>query len=112
LRDRDGHVFREQKTFLISSHPPILRIRMDHTQVRAGTRLALHVEASETTRTITAQLYGAETLFLRWNEAEKSNTGVLNIPANLPAGRYSIHITAEDIAHNVSHQEAPLEIVP
>lgn len=112
LRDREGHVFREQKTFLISSHPPILRVRMDNTRVHAGDRLALHVEASQSTRTITAKLYGAEVLSLRWNEADRSNTGVLNIPATLPPGRYSIHITAEDIAHNVSYQEAPLEILP
>lgn len=112
LRDHDGHVFREQKTFLISSHPPIVRVRMDRKQVHAGESLALHVEASQSTRTITAQLYGAEPLFLRWNESDKSNTGVLNIPPTLPPGRYSIHITAEDIAHNISHQEAPLEILP
>ena len=112
LRDREGHVFREEKTFLISSHPPVIRVRMDRKQVHAGEWLALHVEASQSTRTITAQLYGAETLSLRWNESDKSNTGVLNIPATLQPGRYSIHITAEDVAHNVSHLEAPLEILP
>jgi hypothetical protein len=37
---------------------------------------------------------------------------MLVIPTNLPAGRYSIHVTAEDIAHNVSHQEVPIEVVP
>ena len=112
LRDRDGRVFREQKTFLISSRPPIVRVRMDRKQVHAGETLSLYVEASQSTRTITAQLYGAEPLFLRWSESDKSNTGVLNIPPGLPPGRYSIHITAEDIAHNVSHQESPLEILP
>lgn len=112
LRDREGRVFREQKTFLISSHPPILRVHLDRAQVHAGDRLAVHVEASQTTRTISAQLYGAGALFLHWNETDKSNTGVLVIPATLPPGRYSIHITAEDIAHNVSRQEAPVEILP
>lgn len=112
LRDRDGHVFREQKTFVISSHPPIVRVRLDSTRVRPGAKITLHVEASQTTRTITAQLYGADPLSLHWAETDKANTGVLSVPANLPPGRYSIHVTAEDIAHNISRQEAPLEIVP
>ncbi|MGA8028050.1 MAG: VIT and VWA domain-containing protein [Bryobacteraceae bacterium] len=112
LRDREDHVFREQKTFVISSHPPIVRIHLDSPRVRAGGRLALRVEASQTTRSITAQLYGAEPLFLHWTEADKANTGILAVPSTLPPGRYSIHVTAEDIAHNVSHQEVPLEVLP
>ncbi len=112
LRDRKGHVYREEKSFLISSHPPLVRVHLDATRVRPGDRVALHVQASGTTRTITAQLYGAEPLFLRWDEVQKSNTGMLIVPASLPAGRYSIHVTAEDIAHNVSHEEVPLEVVP
>ena len=108
LRDDAGHVYREQKTFVISSQPPVLRVRLDEGRVHAGERVTLHVQASQTTRTITAQLYGAEPLRLRWNEADKSNTGVLAIPPNLPAGRYSIHVTAEDIAHNVSQRRRQL----
>ncbi|MBV9267093.1 MAG: VWA domain-containing protein [Acidobacteriaceae bacterium] len=112
LRDRDGHVYREHKTFLISSHAPIVRVTADSTRVHAGNSVLLHVQASATTRIITAQLYGAPPLSLRWSESEKANTGWLSIPANLPAGRYSVHVTAEDIAHNVSHQEMPLEVLP
>ncbi len=112
LRDREGHVFREAKTFLISSHPPLVRVHLDAERIHAGGRLAVRVQASATTRSIAVRLYGAEPLFLRWNEAEKSNAGVLQIPGSLPAGRYSVHVTAEDIAHNVSHQEVPLEVLP
>lgn len=112
LRDREGHVFREQKTFVISSHPPIMRVHLDSPRIRAGGRIALRVEASQTTRTITAQLFGAEPLSLHWAETDKANTGILAVPSKLPPGRYSIHVTAEDIAHNISHQEVPLEVVP
>ena len=112
LRDRDGHVYREQKTFVISSHPPAIRVQLGATRVRGGDKLSLRVQASETTRTITAQLYGVEPLSLHWTEREKANTGTLAIPTGLPAGRYSVHVTAEDIAHNVSHQEVPIEILP
>ena len=112
LRDREGHVYREQKTFVISSHPPVVRVHLNSARVHAGEQLTLNVQASQTTRTLTAQLYGASPLYLKWNDSKKSNTGVLTVPASLPAGRYSIHVTAEDIAHNVSHQEVPIEILP
>jgi Ca-activated chloride channel family protein len=72
----------------------------------------LEVRASQSTRTITAWLYGAEPVPIRWSPADRTNTGALIVPATLPAGRYSIHVTAEDMAHNVSHQEVPLEVVP
>ena len=112
LRDRQGRVYREEKTFLISSHPPIVRVNAGSGKVHAGDQLKLRVQASGTTRTITARLYGVEPLTLHWDESQKANTGVLSIPANLPPGRYGIHVTAEDIAHNVSHQEVPLEVLP
>jgi Ca-activated chloride channel family protein len=112
LRDQDGHVFREQKSFVISSQAPVVRVHLDSNRVPAGAALALRVQASQTTRSIAVRLYGADPLFLHWNAAEKSNTGIFNVPANLPAGRYSLHVTAEDFAHNVSHQEVPIEVLP
>jgi Ca-activated chloride channel homolog len=112
LRDRNGHVFREQKTFLIASHPPALRVQLASSRVRAGDRLTLHAQASQTTRTLTAQLYGAAPVYLKWDATKKSNTAVLTVPASLPAGRYSLHFSAEDSAHNVSHQEVALEVLP
>ena len=33
-----------------------------------------------------------------------------SVPADLPPGKYTIHVTAEDIAHNVGTQEVSLEI--
>jgi len=112
LRDRLGHVYREQKAFTISSQTPLVQVRLDSERVRAGQRVGLQVRASQTTRRITARLYGAAPVSLRWDENSKANTGMLDVPSSLPAGRYSIHVTAEDIAHNVSHQEVPIEILP
>lgn len=112
LRDKNGNVYREQKTFIISSHAPVVKVHFASNRVRAGEQVAFRVQSSQTTRTITARLYGAVPVVLHWNEASKASTGVLTVPASLPAGRYSVHVTAEDIAHNISHQEVPLEIVP
>ncbi|MGC2659679.1 MAG: VIT and VWA domain-containing protein [Bryobacteraceae bacterium] len=112
LRDRDGHVYREQKSFIIQSQPPVVRARLENSRVHPGDRVELQVRASQSTRTITAYLYGAEPVAIRWSPNDRANTGSLLVPATLPAGRYSIHVTAEDMAHNVSHQEVPLEVVP
>jgi Ca-activated chloride channel homolog len=112
LRDREGRVARENKTFLISSQPPLVRATLSRNRARPGETIYLNVRASQTTRLITARLYGAEPVSLRWSEGAKSNTGTLIVPASLPAGRYSIHVTAEDVAHNVSHQEVPLDVLP
>lgn len=112
LRDRDGHVYREKKTFVIASQAPVVRTKLDKARVRPGETVRLGVSASETTRTITARLYGAAPVSIRWDQDARANTGVIQVPAGLPAGRYSIHITAEDMAHNVAHEEVPLEIVP
>ncbi len=112
LRDRNGSVYREQKTFIVSSHAPVVRVHFASQRVHPGEQVAMRVQTSQTTRTITARLYGVAPIVLHWDEQSKASTGVLNIPASLPAGRYSVHVTAEDIAHNVSHQEVPLEVLP
>src|SRR5437868_2340098 len=36
LRDRNGQVYREQKTFVIASKPPTVKVRLNRTSFRAG----------------------------------------------------------------------------
>ena len=112
LRDRDGRVYREQKSFVIASTGPIVKTRLDKTRYRGGEAISLKVSASETTRTITARLYGAMPVRLQWNPEMKFNTGSLVVPAALPAGRYLVTVTAEDFAHNVASQEVAIDVVP
>jgi Ca-activated chloride channel family protein len=110
MRDRDGHVYREQKSFVIASKTPVLRARLEKPRVHAGETLRIQALVSGDARTITARLYGAPPATLRWNSAAKANTGEILVPAYLPPGRYTVHVTAEDIAHNVGSEEVPLEI--
>ena len=112
LRDRAGHVYREGKTFVIASKPPTVRVLLPKTRYRRGETVALRVRASESTRTISAHLYGAAPVFLHWNQQAGVNTGELVIPAALPAGKYRLNVTAEDIAHNIGTGEVSLEILP
>ena len=112
LRDRGGHIYRESKTFVIASTPPVVRIRLDKKQFHRGETLPLRVSASESTRTLFARLEGAPAVPLRWNPRARANTGDIVIPDQLPAGSYRLVVTAEDIAHNTGSQEVQIEVLP
>jgi Ca-activated chloride channel family protein len=112
LRDEEGHVYRETKSFLIASKPPTVRAKLDRLQYHAGERIDLEVSASSTTRTLVARLYGTPPIELRWNPAVGYNTGSLTVPFDLPPGNYALKLTAEDFAHNVGVEEVTLAIIP
>jgi len=111
LRDRGGRVYRESKTFVIASHPPVIRTRLDKARYRAGETIHLRVSASASARTIVARLYGATPVDLHWNQQAGSNTGELNVP-KLSPGKYQLTVIAEDVAHNIGSEEVPIEILP
>jgi Ca-activated chloride channel family protein len=112
LRDKQGRTYRESKTFVIASQPPVVQVKLDHTQVHRGETVKLHVSASDTTRTIVARMHGAAPVYLKWNAEMGSNTGDLLIPATFAAGRYKVTVTAEDFAHNIGSREVEIEILP
>ena len=112
LRDRAGHTYREAKTFVIASKPPVVRAKLAKFRYRPGETIEMQVSASQNTRTVMARLYGAAPVHLYWNPGEETNTGKIVVPATLPAGKYNLTITAEDFAHNIGTQEVALEVVP
>jgi Ca-activated chloride channel homolog len=112
MRDRAGHAYRESKSFVIASKPPVVRATLDKARARAGETIQLRVRASASTRTIIARLYGAAPVDLRWDPKVGANTGALVVPEGLSPGRYAITVTAEDIAHNVASQEMTLDVIP
>ncbi len=112
LRDGLGHVYREAKTFVIASKPPMVRVKLDKQLFHRGEALRLRVSASETTRSVVARMYGAQPVYLRWNPEMASNTGQMLIPAYLSPGKYVLTVTAEDFAHNIGSQEVHIEVAP
>jgi Ca-activated chloride channel family protein len=112
LRDREGHVYRESKTFVIVTQPPTVRVRLEKKQFRRGEPIPLRVSASARTRTVLARMYGAEPVYLTWNQDAGANTGNLLVPPDLPTGPYTLTVTAEDIAHNIGSQEVTIEVLP
>ena len=57
-------------------------------------------------------MYGVSPVQLRWSNEAKANTGEFLVPAHLPAGRYSLTVTAEDFAHNIGREEVSIEVLP
>jgi Ca-activated chloride channel family protein len=112
LRDANGQVYREQKSFVIASTPPTVKVRLDKTRYRAGEMILLKVSASESTRTLTARMEGLAPVSLHWNREVEANTGQLWLPQALPAGEYVLAVTAEDMAHNLGSAEVHIEVVP
>lgn len=112
LRDRQGRAFRESKTFVIASKPPTVRVKLEKTRFKRGEPVKLRVGASETSRSVVARMYGVSPVNLRWSDDAKSNTGEFLIPTHLPAGRYSVVVTAEDFAHNLGREEVSIEVLP
>ncbi len=112
MRDQAGHAYREAKSFVIASKPPVLRASADRSSARPGETIQLRASALASTRTIVARLYGASPVELRWDARAGASTGALTVPDLLPAGRYVIRVTAEDIAHNVASQELTFDVLP
>lgn len=112
LRDRLGHTYRESKTFVIASSPPVVQIKLDSKRFRRGQMLDLKVSASQSTRTVVARLDGAAPVELKWDARAGANTGQLLVPEQAIPGIYKLTVTAEDIAHNTGSQEVDIEIVP
>ena len=112
LRDARGNAYREAKTFLIASKPPIVRAKLDRSGYRRGDTVRVDVNASATTRTIVARMYGVAPVRITWNAEARSNTGEFRIPNDLPAGQYRLIVSAEDFAHNIGTQEVTLAVLP
>lgn len=112
LRDKLGHTYRESKTFVIASKPPVVQVKLDRTRFQRGEAVDLKVRASQNTRTLVARLEGAAPVELRWNQSASASTGTLLIPEQAIPGTYKLTVTGEDIAHNIGTQEVQLEVLP
>jgi Ca-activated chloride channel family protein len=112
LRDKVGHTYREAKTFVIASKPPVVQIKLDRKRFQRGQTIDLKVSASESTRTLVARIDGTAPVSLHWDPKAAANTGALTIPDEAIPGTYKLTVTAEDIAHNIGTQEVPIEVLP
>ena len=111
LTDARGNGYQEEKSFVVDSHAPRLKVTVAERSVRAGDELKIHAAADADAARVTAKLYGARPVGLRWSDAERANVGRLRVPAGLASGRYVLTVSAEDFAHNQSSAEVVVEVL-
>jgi Ca-activated chloride channel family protein len=111
LADADGNGYEEEKSFVVDSHAPRLKVTTARGPVRAGDELKINATADSDTVRLTARMFGAQASDLRWSDAEKTSVGYLRVPAGLAPGRYVLTVSAEDFAHNQSDAEVTIEVV-
>ena len=111
MTDKNGNGYQETKSFVIDSHAPKLRVKVDDGPIKAGEELIVKVSADSDTVRLFARIYGAQPVRLSWSPQDQTNVGKLRVPANLAAGRYTLTISAEDAAHNQSTAEVPIEVM-
>lgn len=111
LTDKDGNGYQEEKTFVVDSHAPRLRVNVDSKTVKAGEEIKIKVDADSDTMRLVAKFYGAKPATILWDSKEKACVGKIRVPNGLAAGKYVLTVTAEDFAHNQSSVEVEVEIV-
>ncbi|HJQ32387.1 MAG TPA: VIT and VWA domain-containing protein [Pyrinomonadaceae bacterium] len=111
LTDEADRGYEEEKSFVVDSHAPKLKLTLASGASRAGEELKVRASADADTVRLTAKMYGAQPVELRWSDAEKACVGSLRVPARLAPGRYVLTVSAEDFAHNQSSAEVEVEVV-
>jgi hypothetical protein len=110
LRDKVGHTYREAKTFVIASKPPVVQVKLDRKRFRRGQTIE-----SESQRlgkyAHPGRAHGRQPCPLSCTGTPKSaaNTGELTIPEQAIPGIYKLTVTAEDIAHNIGTRRCRLK---
>ena len=111
LTDKNGNGYQEEKTFVVDSRAPRVKINLEKQTFRAGDDINLKASADSDTNRLVARIYGAKPVQLFWSNQEKSNVGALRIPENLASGKYTLTISAEDFAHNQTSEELTIEVL-
>lgn len=111
LTDKNGNGYSEEKTFVVDSRAPKVKINLEKTTFQTDEEIKLKVSADSDTNRLFARIYGAKPVQLFWSKDEKTNVGKLKIPADLVSGKYTLTVTAEDFAHNQTAEEMQIEIL-
>lgn len=110
LTDKNGNGYAEEKTFVVDSRAPKVKINLEKTNFRAGEEIDLKVLSDRDTNRLIAKFYGVKPVQMFWSNAEKANVGKLKIPNDLASGKYVLTVSAEDFAHNQTTEEIQIEV--
>ncbi len=111
LRDTQGRVYEEKKSFVIDSRAPTLQAVVDRASYHPGDTVQVKVRSDADTRRIRLRLSNLEPVEAHWSEHSQTNLGYVVLPAEIATGQYSIEIFAEDFAHNGSSGKVKISVV-
>ncbi len=111
LTDQNGNSDEEEKTFVVDSRAPKVKINIENRAFQTGEEINLKVSADSDTNRLTARIYGAKPIQLAWSNEKHTNIGKLKIPDHLASGKYLLTVTAEDFAHNQASEELQIEVL-
>ncbi|HSK72307.1 MAG TPA: VIT and VWA domain-containing protein [Pyrinomonadaceae bacterium] len=111
LTDKNGNGYQEEKTFVVDSRAPKVKINLEKRIFQAGETVNLKVSADSDTNSLVAKFYGAKPVQLFWSNQEKASIGKLQIPETIASGKYVLRVTAEDFAHNQTMEEIQIEVL-
>jgi Ca-activated chloride channel family protein len=111
LTDKDGNGYQDEKSFVIDSRAPKVKIGLEKKTYTAGERFQLKVSSDSDTYRLIARLYGAKPSELHWSSQDKTSVGEIQIPPDIAPGRYTLTVSAEDFAHNQTTEEVQIEVI-
>ncbi len=111
MKDRMGNIYKEKKSFVIDREPPVLRIELPERVFTAGEEVLLKAFASKDTKRIEASIGGGLPFSLVYDARLVACTGIMRIAENLPTGKYTLKVVAEDFAFNTTYKEMEIDIV-
>ncbi len=111
LTDKNGIGYSEDKTFVVDSRAPKVKINLEKQTFQTGEEINLKISADSDTNRLIAKLYGAKPVQIFWSNEARANIGKLRIPENLASGKYVLSVSAEDFAHNQTTEELQIEVL-
>ena len=110
LRDRNGNLYQESKSFVVDSRPPVFQTRWEG-RFKPGQQIKIIINADQDTRYLYARLNVLPPVRIQWSKQEKASIGYLKLPYDLPPGLYDLQIFGEDFAHNQSRWSRKVEVL-
>ncbi len=110
LTDTDGNLYEEDKSFVIDSKPPTVRVRSDKERYLPGERVIMTINADRDTRRLQVRIGTLLPAEARYQTRLGASRAEVLLPPDLPAGTYTMRVTAVDFARNTTVVEIPLEV--
>jgi len=112
LKDRQGRVYEEKKSFVIDSRAPSIRAAADRSTYRPGETVQVKVRSDADTRRIRLRLLSLGPVEATWDSVGgQASIGYIVLPKDIAPGLHSIEIFAEDFAHNTSSEQLQVSII-